>query len=127
MKILYHGSPIFMNEIHSNTPRGDDIFDSKKGIYMTSNFMEACLYSIARDKEKNNRSWGVKYIRNQPFLILKSEKWKGINKKYTLNKIGYVYEYKAIKYAQNKKIGRETEHRIDKDKIIPNIIYFINP
>ena len=128
MFVLYHGSPHLVNELHEKKPRGDTSFNSKQGIYCTSNFIEASIYAIARDIERNNKSWGVAYIKNSPFLILKKEKWHGSQAKYALNKIGYVYEFNfasKTRIYQNPNPDRVTEWRINKKNIIPTKIHVV--
>ncbi len=123
---LYHGSAHLVEELKASTPRGDNQFNSKKGIYTSSNFTEAALYALARNKESTNRSWGVKFIDKKPFLILKKEKWSGPDQKYKLNDVGYVYEVNC-KAVKNPDKERRTEHRIDKDNIRPLCIHVVTP
>ena len=123
---LFHGSPFLVDTLESRKPRGDTRFNKASGIYMTSSFVEASIYALTRDKERKNKSWGVKWIDGDVFLILKKSKWKGKNKKYMLNKLGYVYEYDTDKGVQNPDITRKTEYRINRKKIIPSKIFIVN-
>jgi hypothetical protein len=122
---LYHGSPFLVDNLEKRTPRGDTEFNSTTSIFLTSSFIEAALYSIARDKERNNKSWGVKWLNKKPYLILKKERWTGKEKKYTLNKIGYVYEYDTENYIQNPDKNRKSEYKINKKKIVPDLIHIV--
>jgi hypothetical protein len=86
--------------------------------------MEAKLYSMARDKERINKGWGIKYIDNKPFLILREEYW-GESKKFKLNEEGYVYQINASDYKKNP--YNDTEYIIQRDIIInPDDIIIIN-
>lgn len=119
---LFHGSVWFTEELKAATPRGNTEFNSKKGIYATKNFNEAVIYALTRNKENTNKSWGVAWLKDKPYLICKKEKWKGPEPKYKLNDHGYVYELDA-RGIQNPDPAHKSEHRIDKDSVSPKIIY----
>lgn len=112
---LYHGSPFHMEELEVRTPRGDNEFNTQTGVYMTSNMIEAMLYSIARDKERINKGWGV----INGILYLRSDLWTGDEPKFKLNKIGYLHEITTDDAEKNP--YNETEyivkHNIKPDKI----------
>jgi hypothetical protein len=55
---LYHGSPFYLEELEPKTPRGDNDFNTQKGIYLTDSKISAILYSLARDEERKNKGWG---------------------------------------------------------------------
>lgn len=124
-KTLYHGSPYKLEILEQRTPRGDNKFNTQKGIYFTSDIMEAKLYSMARDPERKNKGFGIKRIDNVPYLILMSELWKEEPIKYKLNDIGYVYVYKTAEYEQNPNPGYETEYIVKFD-VVPNKIITIS-
>ncbi len=97
VKTLYHGSPFKLNILEPRTPRGDNEFNTQTGVYLSSNRMEAMLYSLARDKERNNKGWGLKGGK----LYLVEEHWVGPTKKYSLNDIGYLHIIQTDKAEQN--------------------------
>jgi hypothetical protein len=111
---LYHGSPYKLDILSPSKPRGDNDFNSQIGIYMTDNNKEAMLYSIARDKEKFNKGFGIK----NNYLILREDLFPS---KYKLNEIGYLYEYDADPSEINYNPFNLHEYIIKKD-IIPNKI-----
>jgi hypothetical protein len=93
---------IYFEELKPNTPRGCDEFNAQYGIYLSSNKIELKLYSLARDKERNNRNCGIK----NGFLYLRKERWKHkYHEKdkplYKLNDVGYLYIIHSSNYEQN--------------------------
>jgi len=110
---LYHGSPFCMEELEVRTPRGDNDFNTQTGVYLTSNMVEAMLYSMARDKERINKGWGV----INGILYLRSDLWIGDKPTFKLNKIGYLHE--IITEDAEKNPYNETEY-IVKHNIKPN-------
>ena len=116
--ILYHGSPCSNIKILSQRiPRGDNKFNTQKGVYLTTNFLEAVLYSLARDIKRENKGWGLKFINNKIYLLLRKDKWFGNKPTYKLNKKGYVYTYedKNNDAEQNPDKDRKTEFIIKKN------------
>ncbi len=122
---LYHGSAHKMDTLEVRTPRGDNDFNTQTGVYLTSNKIEAMLYSIARDKERINKGWGV----IDGILYLRKDLWTGDNPKYKLNDIGYLYEIITDDAEQNP--YNETEyivkHNIKVDNITEITIDIIQP
>jgi hypothetical protein len=104
---LYHGSPFKLKYLEPKTPRGDNPFNTQTGIYLTSNEMEAKLYSIARDKERKNKGWSIR--NNNLYLVEElwnEEIWKITVKDlgkplYELNEIGYLHIINTNNYEQN--------------------------
>jgi len=91
-KKLYHGSPYLLKKLVPMVPRGTDDFNSQTAVYLSSNKIEAKLYSLARDKERKNKSWGIK----NGYLYLRKERWlekfmEPDKPLYRLNDIGYLY------------------------------------
>jgi len=120
---LYHGSPHRLEEIEQRTPRGNDVFDSQKGVYVTDNIMHAKLYAIARDPDRNNRGWAV-----VPYPEIDSEFNLLLNKNNSTNKlndIGYLHIIEINKsdkdLEQHPEPNRKTEYVI-KRNVIPNSI-----
>ena len=91
-KKLYHGSPYLLKKLVPRLPRGTDDFNSQTAVYLTSNKIEAKLYSLARDKERINKGWGIK----NGYLYLRKERWlekfmEPDKPLYRLNDVGYLY------------------------------------
>ena len=91
-KKLYHGSPYLLKKLEPSLPRGTDDFNSQAGVYLSSNKIEAKLYSLARDKERKNKGWGIK----NGYLYLRKERWlekfmEPDKPLYQLNGVGYLY------------------------------------
>lgn len=93
-KYLYHGSPYKLKLLKPHTPHGNNNFNTQTGVYLTSNKIEAQLYSLARDTERNNKSWGIYNGK----LFLAKENWDSkhwnntpMNKRFKLNNEGYLY------------------------------------
>jgi hypothetical protein len=91
-KNLYHGSPYLLKKLIPMLPRGCDDFNSQTAVYLSSNKIEAKLYSLARDKERKNKGWGIKNC----YLYLRKERWlenfmEPEKPLYRLNDIGYLY------------------------------------
>ena len=98
IKNLYHGSPYLLKKLIPMLPRGTDDFNSQVAVYLTSNKIEAKLYSIARDKERINKGWGIK----NGYLYLRKERWlekfmEPDKPLYRLNDVGYLYIIKMNK------------------------------
>ncbi len=116
-KILYHGTPHKLKELRVATPRGDNDFNTQTGVYMTDDITEAKLYSIARDKARLNKGWGIRAGK----LILRKDKWhpEGPNR---LNKVGYLYCVNTADYQKNPYPDAPHEyiikHNVVPDKII---------
>jgi len=128
---LYHGSAYELNILKTHEPRGDNDFQRQKAVFLTSNFIEAALYSIARDKERKNKGWGIKngilYLRNDLFEPL-NKSLQNSNElifKYKLNEYGYVYIITNTKDAI-KNPSLENEYVILHD-VIPKYKVKINP
>jgi hypothetical protein len=99
---LYHGSPYKLIKLDPQTPRGNNNFNTQTGVYLTSNKLEAALYSLARDKERKNKGWAIK----NNFLYLVEDFWleefREDNKPfYQLNSVGYLHTIKTNNYEQN--------------------------
>jgi len=97
-KKLYHGSPYLLKELVPMLPRGTDDFNSQTAVYLSTNKIEAKLYSLARDKERKNKGWGIK----KGYLYLRKERWlekfmESDKPLYRLNDIGYLYIIKLNK------------------------------
>ena len=97
-KNLYHGSPYLLKKLIPMLPRGTDDFNSQTAVYLSSNKIEAKLYSLARDKERQNKGWGIK----NGFLYLRKERWlekfmEPDKPLYRLNEVGYLYIIKMNK------------------------------
>ncbi len=92
IKNIYHGSPYLLKELIPMVPRGTDNFNSQTAVYLSTNKIEAKLYSLARDKERINKGWGVKngylYLRKDRWLEKFMEPEKPL---YRLNDVGYLY------------------------------------
>ena len=91
-KNLYHGSPYLLKKLIPMLPRGTDDFNSQTAVYLSSNKIEAKLYSLARDKERKNKGWGIK----NGYLYLRKERWlekfmEPDKPLYRLNDVGYLY------------------------------------
>jgi hypothetical protein len=130
---LYHGSPYHMDILEVRTPRGDNEFNSQTGVYLTSNKIEAMLYSIARDKERNNKGWGI----IDGILYLRIDLWTGDEPTFKLNNIGYLHEIITDDAEQNPhnkteyivkheiKVDNITEVKINKINIIKDYIKYV--
>ncbi len=112
---LYHGSAHKMDTLEMRTPRGDNDFNTQTGVYLTSNKTEAMLYSMARDKERINKGWGV----INGILYLRSDLWTGDNPVFKLNTIGYLYE--VITNDAEKNPYNETEYIIKHNIKVDNV------
>jgi hypothetical protein len=122
--IKYHGSPFKLTEIQTHSPRGDNDFNTQTGVYLTSNKIQAMLYSIARDKKRINKGWSI----YKSYLFLVKEHWDEkywnntpIEKRYKLNNKGYLYFVNCSKYKCEQNPYLETEYII-KNNIIPDKI-----
>ena len=91
MRTLYHGSPFRLAELKPFTPRGHTAWNQQHGVYFTNDRIEASLYSLARDKERKNKAWGLIRKRGSAYLLLREKKWKGEEGKYSLNEVGYLH------------------------------------
>jgi len=123
IKTLYHGSPYLLEELIPKKPRGSDDFNSQIGVYLSSNKIESQLYSLARDKERINKGWGIK----NGFLYLRKDRWLKKNNNsdkplYMLNDVGYLYIVNNNNYSQNPHNLNEyiskKSIKIDKIKVI---------
>lgn len=122
--LKYHGSPFRLTEIKTHTPRGDNDFNTQTGVYLTSNKMEAMLYSMARDKEKINKGWSI--YKSYLFLVKEhwdEKSWKDtpVEKRYKLNNKGYLHSVNCSKYKCEQNPYLKTEY-IVKNNIIPDEI-----
>jgi hypothetical protein len=93
--VLFHGSPCKLDLLEPRVPRGDNEFNTQKGVYLTDNLMDVMLYSMARDKERVNKGWAIK----DGILYLREDKWNKDG--YKLNEIGYVHCFTGYKSEQN--------------------------
>jgi len=123
---FYHGSPHKLEVIKQRTPRGTDIFDSQKGVYVTDDIMHAKIYAIARDPDRNNRDWAVVPYpeKDSEFhLLLNKKLWKNTSTN-KLNNIGYLHiiEINTSDEDVEQHPDRETEYIIKRDVIPKNII-----
>jgi hypothetical protein len=91
---LYHGSPNKLTKLIPHIPRGNNLFNTQKGIYLTSNIMDAKLYSILRNEK--NRNFAV--VNGIAYLLKSSWLDEG---KYQFNNKGYVYVVRTSNYEQS--------------------------
>lgn len=101
---LYHGSPYSLHTLEARVPRGNTPFQTQKAVFLTSDKHQAALYSLARNKERKSKGWGIKGDQ----LYLRNNLWQGPTAKYTLNPVGYRHTIKNTKNAvQNPELPTE--------------------
>jgi hypothetical protein len=90
---LYHGSPFRLAHLSPRIPRGETVFQTQKAVFLSSNKLEAQLYSLARDTERKNKGWGI----HDGVLHLRRDLWTGPSPKYQLNPKGYLHVFTGLK------------------------------
>ena len=101
---LYHGSPFRLAELEPRVPRGETPFQTQKAVFLTSNKLDAQLYSLARDSERKNKGWGIR----DGVLRLRRDLWFGPDAKYHLNPTGYLHVFEGLtKVHQNPDLPAE--------------------